>query len=166
MTLRIIPLKSEFLLSSLMQEIYLEISQLDEIKDNSSLQFKLNIPKEEIYISSDAFRIKQILINFISNAIKYTSKGSIELGFKERQKEHSIEFYVEDTGVGIGKEYLEVIFDRFRRIDDNENISVNPKGTGLGLSISKSLVELLGGTIGVKSEQKKGSNFYFIIPRN
>ena len=118
-------------------------------------------PGEEIIIQSDRQRIGQIMNNLIGNAIKFTEKGFVEIGF------HPIpgylQFHVRDTGIGIPKEFQEQIFDRFRQVES----SLNRKhgGNGLGLSISKSLVELLGGTIWLESEAGKGSTFFFTIPK-
>ena len=117
-------------------------------------------PKEEIVIQSDVERLKQILINFISNAIKFTETGCIEIGIKPAGK--FVQFHVKDTGIGIPEEYHEKIFERFRQVESADKRKYG--GNGLGLSISKSLVELLGGTIWIESEPEKGSTFYFTVP--
>lgn len=108
----------------------------------------------------DEIRLKQIFNNLISNAIKFTDKGSISYGVN--LKENSLFFYVKDTGIGITKEQQQIIFGRFRQADDS--ISRKYGGTGLGLSISAGLVNLMGGKIGVKSEMEKGTVFYFTLP--
>lgn len=117
-------------------------------------------PKEELIIESDELRLKQVLINFVGNAIKFTDKGSIEIGF--RKTKDSVYFSVKDTGIGIPNEYHRKIFERFRQIESPYSRKYG--GNGLGLAISKSLIELLGGEIGMKSESGKGSTFYFTIP--
>jgi signal transduction histidine kinase len=111
-------------------------------------------------IKTDPVRLKQILTNLVSNAIKFTNTGSITFGYEV--KNDLIEFYVRDTGIGISPEQKEMIFQRFTQAD----VSVTRMygGTGLGLAISKALVELLGGELWVESEPGKGSCFSFTIP--
>jgi signal transduction histidine kinase/CheY-like chemotaxis protein len=113
-------------------------------------------------VLTDAIKLKQIIVNLISNAIKYTDKGSVTFGYQLNELNNTIVFSVKDTGLGIDKENLKVIFDRFRRIEDE--FSVELSGLGLGLAISKAYVEMLGGTISVRSELKVGSIFTFTIP--
>ena len=108
------------------------------------------------HVISDRNRIHQVISNFVNNAMKFTSEGSIHVGYK--LKDGELEFYVEDTGIGIEKEQLPHIFERFVKLN-----SFVP-GTGLGLSICQSIVEQLGGRIGVDSEKGKGSRFWFTIP--
>ena len=108
------------------------------------------------HVISDRNRIHQVISNFVNNAMKFTSEGSIHVGYK--LKDGELEFYVEDTGIGIEKEQLPHIFERFVKL----NTFVH--GTGLGLSICQSIVEQLGGRIGVDSEKGKGSRFWFTIP--
>lgn len=110
-------------------------------------------------ILSDQEKVYSIITNLIKNALKYTQNGSIEFGYQKKRNE--LEFFVKDTGNGISKERLEVIFDRFIRGGLNEEVS---EGSGLGLSISKAYVEMLGGKIWVESEEGVGSQFYFTIP--
>ena len=107
-------------------------------------------------IISDRNRIHQVISNFVNNAIKFTSEGSIRVGYKLKGEE--LEFYVQDTGIGIEKEQLPHIFERFVKLNSFVH------GTGLGLSICQSIVEQLGGKIGVDSEVGKGSRFWFTIP--
>jgi len=114
----------------------------------------------EIQVSSDYDKIRQILSNLISNAFKYTKKGSIIIGCKSNEDE--IKFWVKDTGIGIPENEITKIFDRFFR---GSNVDLaRSRGTGLGLSIVKELVELLNGKIWAESEVGKGSTFYFTIP--
>ncbi|WP_287816671.1 ATP-binding protein [Bacteroides sp.] len=108
------------------------------------------------HIISDRNRIHQVISNFVNNAMKFTSEGSIHVGYK--LKDGELEFYVEDTGIGIEKEQLPHIFERFVKLNSFVH------GTGLGLSICQSIVEQLGGRIGVDSEKGKGSRFWFTIP--
>lgn len=115
---------------------------------------------EELVIEADEMKLKQVLNNLISNAIKFTSEGFVRFGYQ--LKEQKVLFFVEDTGIGIPKDSLDVVFERFRQAPNN-NSSIYG-GTGLGLAISKGHVELMGGTIWVESEQGKGSTFYFELP--
>ena len=123
---------------------------------------RINIPSEHMNLSieSDSEKIRQILTNLASNAMKYTFNGYVELGFEANQRD--LEFYVMDTGMGIPDEEKERIFEAFYR--GQMGLLSAIRGTGLGLSIAKMLVELLGGKIGLTSELGKGSRFYFTIP--
>ena len=123
-------------------------------------------------LETDREKLHAILSNLIKNAIKYTSKGSIDFGFvSKKSKSESIAqtvkepdellFYVKDTGMGIAKERQKAIFERFVQADIEDRQAL--QGSGLGLSISKAFVEMLGGKIWVESEPEKGSTFYFTI---
>lgn len=155
--------KDPFGLNNLMNELLVSfqtiVSQLE--KDNISI--KLNIPddSDNLGLNSDEMRLKQVLTNFLSNAVKFTDKGVIEFGY-QLLPNNEILFYTKDTGIGISKEQQDVIFKRFGQVEDT--YTRNYKGTGLGLAISQSIINLLGGEIWVDSEQNKGSNFYFKIP--
>ena len=118
------------------------------------------LDNEESIIVTDLTKITQIITNLLNNAIKFTHKGLVELGYS--LKNNQLEFYVKDTGIGIGKSHQKMIFERFRQA----NISTSQQygGTGLGLAISKGFVELLGGKIWVQSAIGEGSTFYFSIP--
>lgn len=111
----------------------------------------------ECHIISEPNRLNQVISNFINNAIKFTSQGSIRLGYEQIDDSH-LRFHVTDTGTGIEPEKCPRVFDRFVKLT-----SYVP-GTGLGLPICKSIIEQLGGTIGVNSEVGKGSTFWFVIP--
>lgn len=112
-------------------------------------------------IFGDGYRIEQVLNNLIMNAVKFTSKGVIKTGLKLRN-DYTLEFSVEDTGIGIAPENVKMIFERFRQVDGDSRRSFG--GTGLGLAISKMIVELMGGNIYVKSEPGHGSKFIFTVP--
>jgi PAS domain S-box-containing protein len=114
------------------------------------------------YIESDETKIKQVLINFVGNAIKFTEKGSVVIGHEF--KGDFVRFFISDTGIGIPKKFHENIFERFRQIENTSTRKYG--GTGLGLAISKSLIELLGGKIGMESIPNEGSTFYFTLPIN
>ena len=131
----------------------------------SSLQLKIKSEKVQLtchlaekncFILTEKNRVSQLLINLISNAIKFTTEGYIRFGYELRGKE--IYFYVSDTGCGIPKDKQKSTFGRFVKLNSFE------QGTGLGLSICQTLVEHMGGTIGVDSEEGKGSTFWFTLP--
>jgi CheY-like chemotaxis protein len=113
-------------------------------------------------LSSDHLRFKQIVLNLISNAIKFTNKGYVELGYLINDKNVPV-FYVKDTGIGIEPQYLDHVFNRFWKYEGHNNKLYS--GAGLGLAICKKLCGLLGGDIWVESESAKGTTFYFSIPR-
>lgn len=109
------------------------------------------------HVWADKNRLNQVIPNFINNALKFTFSGSITLGYY-RQTDGYLRFYVRDTGMGIPKNKIKTVFDRFVKLNSFVH------GTGLGLSICKSLVEQMGGTIGVESEEGEGSCFWFTYP--
>jgi len=118
-------------------------------------------PQAQILICSDEYKIKQILVNLVGNGIKFSNKGTIEIGF--RIKGHFIEFKVKDMGIGIAKEFHDRIFERFSQVESDYTREYG--GNGLGLAISKSFVHLLGGEIWIESIIGKGTIFYFTIPK-
>ena len=124
-------------------------------KPGVEVVFDRHLP--ECVMASDRNRLNQVIANFINNAIKFTATGSIRLGYDRIDAGH-LRFYVADTGIGIMQEKQTEIFDRFVKLNSFVH------GTGLGLSISKSIVEQLGGTIGVESEPGKGACFWFTLP--
>ncbi len=130
--------------------------------EEKGVQLLLKKPsaEDEIIISTDREKLFAILINLVKNAIKFTTKGTIEFGYEK--KDGHIEFFVKDTGIGIPKESQDAIFERFIQAHFNDKMA--RQGAGLGLSIAKAYVELLGGKIWVESEPEKGSIFYFTFP--
>ncbi len=124
------------------------------------LFFNNTLTAKESVIKTDREKMFAILTNLVKNAIKYSDKGSIELGYEK--KDNYLEFYVKDTGIGIPKEMQQAIFNRFIQADSTDTRAF--KGAGLGLAISKAYVEMLGGRIWVESEPGVGSQFYFTIP--
>jgi osomolarity two-component system, sensor histidine kinase NIK1 len=118
------------------------------------------------YVVGDSFRLRQIILNLVGNAIKFTEHGEVSLTISESKgpkpknpNEYAIEFVVSDTGIGIPQDKLDLIFDTFQQADGSMTRKFG--GTGLGLSISKRLVTLMGGDLWVRSEFGKGSSFYF-----
>jgi signal transduction histidine kinase len=112
-------------------------------------------------IYTDDKKLSQILRNFISNALKFTSEGEVRVSAALTGQTH-VEFAVSDTGIGISKDHLPALFADFVQIDTR--IQKRLRGTGLGLSLSKKFAELLGGTVGVTSEEGRGSRFSVVIP--
>jgi PAS domain S-box-containing protein len=125
-----------------------------------TLSYQNSLSANETVISTDSAKLYSIITNLLKNAIKYTDQGSVEFGYTRKEK--FLEFYVRDTGVGIPENRLEAIFDRFVKAETV--VLQAQQGAGLGLSITKAFVEMLGGSIWVRSEVWKGSSFYFTIP--
>lgn len=142
----IIDIQKEYLFKAIEKGLELRIDPLNDTED--------------IYIESDENKLRQVLINFVGNAIKFTEKGSIELGM--RRYGDFVQIQVKDTGIGIPAPYQEKIFERFRQVESA--YSKKYGGNGLGLAISKALVELLGGNVGMETEHGVGSTFYFTVP--
>lgn len=121
-------------------------------------------PKLNVALDGDASRLKQILINIIGNAVKFTEKGEIGLSIEPQKEENGryhIRFSIKDTGIGIPPEKQALIFDAFTQVD--ASYKRRKDGTGLGLAISKRLIELMNGSIGVESAPGKGSTFTFVV---
>ena len=133
-----------------------DIVRSSQIKVPQGVELVFDPHPSDCTVISDRNRLHQVISNFVNNALKFTSSGSIHVGYEK--KEEGVEFYVSDTGIGISKEQLTHIFERFVKLNSFIH------GTGLGLSICKSIVEQLGGVIGVDSEEGKGSRFWFTIP--
>lgn len=127
-----------------------------------SLKTFVSSKDEECLIYSDRLKLQQILNNLIGNAIKFTIDGYVKFGYVKTQS--FLQFFVEDTGIGIAPEFHDKVFDRFRQVENG--FSRNYDGAGLGLSISKSLVQLLGGEIWLNSIPGKGSTFNFSVTYN
>ncbi|WP_300701583.1 ATP-binding protein [Bacteroides sp.] len=128
-------------------------------KCRSGVKLYLDPSVDSMPLSTDVNRLMQVLINLVNNAIKFTSKGSIEVGYFSYNDE-LVEFYVKDTGIGIAPDKQAVIFDRFTKLNNYV------EGTGLGLSICQTIVSLLGGEMGLESEEGAGSRFWFRIRKN
>ena len=151
--------KQIFSIDSLMSELFQIFSQTQN-NPNVELRVKKLSDDKELIVNSDRIRIRQIFINLLSNAAKFTNNGFIEFGYREDDV-LGIVLYVKDTGIGISKEYHKAVFHRFRKL--NENSGKVFRGTGLGLAITQKLVELLGGKIWIESELGEGTCFLFTI---
>lgn len=130
-----------------------------QAKCKPGVQLSLSESAAPMLLHTDQNRLMQVIINLVNNAIKFTSKGSIELGYFSYNPEF-IEFYVKDTGIGIPKDKLGTIFERFAKLN------AYVEGTGLGLPICKTIVEMLGGEIGLESKEGAGSHFWFRIKKD
>lgn len=163
-------LKSDFDFHDTLKEIHANFSKFTTKKGGHKLYLQLTNPevKHNGMIKSDPLRLKQVLSNLVSNALKYTERGSVKIGYNiipssaSTNAYPSIQFYVKDTGIGIPQNKMSIIFDRFRQADDSHSREYG--GTGLGLAISKNIAKLLGGNIHAVSSVGKGSVFYLTIP--
>lgn len=151
--------KSEFFLETMKMNIE-SISMAKAIENN--IDFEIVI-QEDVpnYLVGDSLRIEQVLINLVSNGIKFTENGKVTLHIS-KVDEDQYQFCVSDTGIGMNSDQLKKIFEPFTQADDTT--TRNYGGTGLGLTISKELVELMGGKLSVTSEVQKGSRFCFTLP--
>lgn len=152
---------SNFSVNSVMNDLYDFFKSFIKTKNKEHIHLKLNTPHSEIFLVSDETRFRQILINFLSNAVKFTENGTIEFGVEEQDSD--LVFYVKDSGIGIPERYHNTIFNRFEQATEATEIF---EGTGLGLAISLACSDLLGGKIWFETEENKGSTFFFSIPKN
>ncbi len=144
-------------LSKMLYRTYKSFSDINR-SNNTKITLR-NCPS--IKVESDEGKIKQVLANLLTNAIKHTEEGEVILGYELKDK--TIQFYVRDTGKGIPPGYEDKLFNRFFRIEDSNQFL---PGTGLGLAICKAIVNVLGGVIWYESELGVGSTFYFTIPNS
>jgi len=150
---------SNCLVDEVMQELYTFYSE--EIRrEEKKIELRLKSSHRMVMVT-DRARLMQILSNLLDNAVKFTDEGIVEFGCRSLEDE-SVEFFVADSGIGIPEEMHDLIFDRFRQLDNST--SRKHGGTGLGLTISKNLVELLGGKIWLESVTGKGTTFFFRLP--
>lgn len=154
-------------INNIVKELYDYYSDEITNKLQKNIELRINIPttKDDVVTHTDPTRFRQIFSNLINNAIKFTEDGFIEFGYSfvsSSDKNNFIRFYVRDSGLGITKEQQEVIFDRFRQVDESHTRKFG--GTGLGLTISKNLARILGGKLWVDSTPGEGSAFYFTLP--
>jgi signal transduction histidine kinase len=150
--------KKDINLNKLMEDIYTSFKLL--IKKDIEFSLKNNYQGQADIVKIDDVKLRQILTNIINNAIKFTDKGFVSFGYNKKSKE--LEFFVEDTGLGIEPDFQKQIFNRFLKATNSNNRLY--EGIGLGLAISKGLIDLLNGKIWIKSEVGKGSTFFFSIP--
>lgn len=146
--------------TTLVKVVFESFKTAKSLADKNNFRFELDCIDEAVYVNTDSFRLRQILNNLISNALKFTESGFVKV--KLAKEENFARFCVEDSGIGISEEYQSRIFDRFLKVDNKSSDLY--AGNGLGLTITKNLVELLNGTIGLKSKPGKGTYFYFKLP--
>ena len=137
-------------------DICLQLEQQFCHKTQNGVKLILDDVDADMHTSGDWNRIIQIISNLLSNATKFTPKGEIHFGYRE--KEDFVEFYVKDSGIGIPAARIATIFRRFGKVDDFV------QGTGLGLTLCRMLVEKMGGRIWLRSQEGQGSRFYFTLP--
>lgn len=158
--------KSDFLLIRFIKDFEndLKYEKVKLGKEDLSVSFNTSNLNPDLAISSDYNKLKQILLNLFRNALIFTEKGSINFWCEESigYNQSYFKFFVQDTGIGIPEDKLEIIFEMFRQVDDSNSRKYG--GLGIGLTVVKKMVELLGGEIGVDSTLGVGSTFYFTIP--
>lgn len=148
-------------INQLLLDVY-EQFMVSEIKKDIQFSYHADLPDEEALISTDPVKLMQIIINLVGNALKFTSKGYVKFGYTLRSD--MLEFYVEDSGIGIPENMHEAVFERFRQVDNSATRHFG--GTGLGLAISRGYARLIEGIITVSSMPEKGSRFILKIPYN
>jgi signal transduction histidine kinase len=160
---QVVASKEDFQLNELIKELHGFFSTELEVMGKKVLElcYKVALDDEDSMINTDRVKLRQVLVNLLSNALKFTDTGRIEFGY-QLQNDQLLLFYVSDTGIGISHDKQKRIFERFVQADDS--LSRHFGGSGLGLSICKGFVDLLGGKIWVDSSPNKGAKFYFTIP--
>lgn len=150
---------TEFNLRELLSQLYeLYLPAANDKQLNFELDIQLS--DDKLLVSTDRYKLESILKNFVKNALKFSSAGTIVLGAKASKSE--LEFFVKDNGIGIPSRLQKKIFDRF--VQGDSTITRSYEGSGLGLAIAKAYAGLLGGTIGLESEEDKGSTFWLKLP--
>ncbi len=135
--------------------------QLDNYADKQVIILVSAHPSpDDVTLFSDEILIRKVMVHLINNAVKFTDRGSIEIGY-DIDRNNVFRFFVRDTGIGISSTNHKLVFERFRQVD--ERTTRKYEGTGLGLSISKGIIGLLGGNLWVESSEGSGSEFYFTI---
>ncbi|MFW5821479.1 MAG: ATP-binding protein, partial [Bacteroidota bacterium] len=149
-------------LNYLVTELKESLEKVKELEGKERVDLRLTYDADKIIsIYTDCFRLRQIMVNLIYNAIKFTHDGYIDFGYSI-QNDREVLFYVKDTGIGIPEEMKDKIFERFHK--NETSVKKSYGGAGLGLAISSQLAKLLGGRIWVESDVGKGTAFYFTIP--
>lgn len=151
--------EEDVMLNEILEEVESSIKPLTMEKN---IDFRIiRKTNTKIMVNTDRGRVTQVLINLLGNAVKFTDKGSVTLQISDEENKN-LRFDVIDTGIGISKENVKIIFEEFRQLDGTTTRKYN--GTGLGLAICKKIADLLGGNISVKSKPGEGSTFSFTIP--
>lgn len=156
--------KTEANLKNLTTELYHSFMEIKRQLHKSHIEL-INLNENdlnELIIITDPYRLRQVFINLLTNSVKFTNDGFIRFGYKISHDRKKINFIVQDSGIGIAKEKQNIIFERFRKADENHNKYYS--GTGLGLYISKTIITILGGEISLDSTPGLGSTFCFSLP--
>lgn len=153
------PCQLHYLLTDIYDSFYDDLQRRGLF--NLKIYLKEGINEENLMVLTDGHRLKQILVNLVGNAIKFTERGYVEFGYVVND-EQNLQFYVKDTGIGLPKGRENEVFERFSKFNNDKERLYG--GTGIGLSIAKHLVELMGGDIWVKSEPMVGTTFFFSLP--
>ena len=147
-------------------DIYQLVAELESdyamVSKEKSVTVNWHVPSDLPKLLSDRMKLRQVLINLVNNAIKFTDQGSVDVCFCSLADQAAVEFCVRDTGIGIAEEFLPHIFEKFRQIDSSTTRHYS--GAGLGLYLVKGFVEVLGGTVSVKSKLDEGTTFTVRIP--
>ena len=151
----------DFSLGDLIYEVH---SFFEDQCNQKDVDFKLNVSEQarDSMIISDRNRLRQVFLNLVSNAVKFTFRGSITISCWVSDDQQFLEFSVEDTGIGIKEEDQRKLFKMFGMVSDNN--ALNPNGSGIGLTFSQKMLEKLNGTIHLESEFGKGTKVSFKIP--
>ncbi len=154
--------KEKFNLHNLLQQVYCfyNIEKRKMGKAHLAILFNKEFRDKDLFIYSDPYRLKQILSNFLHNALKFTGRGIIEFGYQVQADKGKIHFFVKDSGKGILYEKAQSIFDKFEKL---EEYGSNAGGVGLGLTLAKGLIELLGGEVWFETNVYNGTTFQFTI---
>jgi signal transduction histidine kinase len=150
---------ARFVVADLVKEV---LAELDPLIGKSKLTIKTEIAKKLPTIKSDRAKVKQILMNLISNALKFTPAGSVTVSAQANKRKAEVWISVADTGIGIAQKDQETVFQDFRQVDNSPTRQYG--GTGLGLAICRRLATVLGGDIALVSKVGKGSNFTLVLP--
>lgn len=149
--------------NALFNELYAHFNREKHVLEKFSVALLMSksVEENDLVIKTDPLRLKQVLSNLISNALKFTDKGVIEFGY-EVDKKKQLYFFVKDSGKGVSVDLQNTIFNSFQK--ENDNSENQKSGIGIGLAIAKEVVKLMGGDIGFKPNPKRGSLFYFTLP--
>ena len=158
--LEIKPLSAD--INKLIKDLHVMFNSEKNRLKKTSIEFSYSVPPEmdDQNVFVDVDRVKQLLLNLLNNALKFTQKGNIDFGYKVEGE--NLYFYVKDTGIGVERDKVKIIFERFRQVDETQSRVYG--GSGLGLAICKGIIEKMKGEIGVESEVGVGSLFWFRIP--
>lgn len=148
-------------IGALVYEVYASFARNLEAEGSSRLSFSVGVSPDGYHCITDGNMVREVLSRLVSNALKFTAKGSVEIGYGMNGSEE-LEFYVKDTGLGVPEASFDLIFENFRQADNIKGLELG--GTGLGLSIARAYVNALDGKIWLQSAVGKGSVFYFTIP--